>query len=113
MCNFVPVQREHYRIGVPYWGTWAEVFTSDNKEFGGEGVTNGKNIQTIDESMHGCEQCIELTLPANTVFFLECVKPAVKPKAKEKEEQKPQTTAGASKAASAQAAKAASTQAEA
>ena len=37
MCNFVPVQRENYCIGVPYRGVWAEVFSSDAKEFGGGG----------------------------------------------------------------------------
>ena len=41
VCNFVPVQRENYCIGVPYRGVWAEVFSSDAKEFGGGGVTNG------------------------------------------------------------------------
>ena len=74
VCNFVPVQRENYCIGVPYRGTWAEVFSSDAKEFGGGGVTNGKEIKTQDVPMHGCEQSVSLTLPENSVFFLECVK---------------------------------------
>ncbi len=90
VCNFVPVQRENYKIGIPQWGTWSEVFTSDDESFGGGGVTNGKNIRTIDEPMHGCEQCVELTLPANTVFFLECTKPGVKPKPKEVKKAKPE-----------------------
>ena len=90
VCNFVPVQREHYKIGIPQWGIWSEVFTSDDESFGGGGVTNGKIIKTIDEPMHGCEQCVELTLPANTVFFLECTKPGVKPKPKEMKKEKPE-----------------------
>ncbi|MEY8311040.1 1,4-alpha-glucan branching protein GlgB [Oscillospiraceae bacterium 42-9] len=84
VCNFVPVEREDYKIGVPYWGAWAEVFTSDAKEFGGGGVTNGKNILTLDEPMHGCEQSVSLTLPGCSVFFLECVKRSEKPKPKAK-----------------------------
>ncbi len=84
VCNFVPVEREDYKIGVPYWGAWAEVFTSDAKEFGGGGVTNGKNIRTLDEPMHGCEQSVSLTLPGCSVFFLECVKRSEKPKPKAK-----------------------------
>ena len=52
---------------------WAEVFSSDAKEFGGEGVTNGRKIKTVDEPMHGCQQSVSLTLPGNSVFFLECV----------------------------------------
>ena len=74
VCNFVPVQRENYCIGVPIRGTWAEVFTSDAKEFGGGGVTNGSAIKTQDVPMHGCEQSVSLTLPGCSVFFLECVK---------------------------------------
>ena len=74
VCNFVPVQRENYCIGVPYRGMWAEVFSSDAKEFGGGGVTNGSSIKTQDVPMHGCEQSVSLTLPGDSVFFLECVK---------------------------------------
>lgn len=79
VCNFVPVERKEYRIGVPFWGTWAEVFSSDQKLFGGGGVTNGSVIKTEDIPMHGCEQSISLTLPANSVFFLECTHKEVKP----------------------------------
>ena len=74
VCNFVPVQRENSCIGVPYRGVWAEVFSSDAQEFGGGGVTNGTAIKTQDVPMHGCEQSISLTLPGDSVFFLECVK---------------------------------------
>ena len=74
VCNFVPVQRENYCIGVPIRGTWAEVFTSDATAFGGGGVTNGSAIKTQDVPMHGCEQSVSLTLPGCSVFFLECVK---------------------------------------
>ena len=89
VCNFVPVQRENYCIGVPFRGTWAEVFTSDAKEFGGGGVTNGKSIKTQDVPMHGCEQSVSLTLPGDSVFFLECVRKTPKRKPKEPGEKKP------------------------
>ncbi len=56
VCNFVPVQREHYCIGVPFAGTYEEVFTTDAEEFGGNGITNGNAIKTLDEPMHGFEQ---------------------------------------------------------
>ena len=82
VCNFVPVERENYCIGVPFRGVWAEVFSSDAKEFGGGGVTNGKEIKTIDEPMHGCGQSVSLTLPGNSVFFLECVEKVPKKAAK-------------------------------
>ena len=72
MCNFLPVQRTNYCIGVPYAGVYEEIFTSDAVEFGGGGITNGKDIRTVNKPMHGFEQQISLTLPENTVFFLRC-----------------------------------------
>ncbi len=79
VCNFTPTVREHYRIGIPIRGIWAEVFNSDDASFGGSGITNGKRIKTQDLPMHGEEQSVELTLPGNSVFFLECVKREEKP----------------------------------
>lgn len=52
VCNFTPVQREMYRIGVPAAGTYSEVFTSDAAEFGGTGVLNGTRASE-DVPMHG------------------------------------------------------------
>lgn len=45
LCNFSPIGRENYRIGVPKAGVYQEVFNSDAEEFGGTGVKN-ENIQT-------------------------------------------------------------------
>ncbi len=91
---------------MPYAGVYEEVFTSDAAEFGGTGFTNGSNIRTVDEAMHGFEQSISLTLPENTVFFLRCKrkvakKPAAKTTAKKPAAKKP----AAKKAAGTKAAK--------
>ena len=59
-------------IGVPFAGTYEEVFTTDAEEFGGNGITNGNAIKTLDEPMHGFEQCIPLTLPPLSVIYLKC-----------------------------------------
>ncbi len=72
VCNFLPVQRENYRIGVPWPGIYTEIFSSDAKEFGGSGITNGGTVKSDWTAMHGCGQSISLTLPANTVLFLKC-----------------------------------------
>ncbi len=40
VCNFTPVPRENYRIGVPTGGTWRELLNSDAQEYGGSGVGN-------------------------------------------------------------------------
>ena len=70
VCNFTPIQREHYCIGVPKSGTYTEVFTSDAAEFGGTGVKNGA-CKTRPNAMHGHPQSIELTLPPLSVIFLQ------------------------------------------
>ncbi|MFI3206678.1 MAG: 1,4-alpha-glucan branching protein GlgB [Clostridia bacterium] len=72
VCNFLPVERENYCIGVPYSGIYEEVFASDKKDFGGAGITNGKEIITADRPMHGFDQCISLNIPANSAFYLKC-----------------------------------------
>ena len=38
VCNFTPEARHHYRVGVPYRGTWVEVFNSDDQKYRGSGV---------------------------------------------------------------------------
>ena len=74
VCNFTPVKREHYCIGVPQSGSYTEVFTSDAAEFGGTGVKNG-TCKTRPDAMHGYPQSIELTLPPLSVIFLQADTP--------------------------------------
>ena len=82
VCNFQPVLRENYCIGVPYDGTYAEVFSTDAEEFGGSGIHNGAAIKTLQKPMHGYEQSISLTLPPMSVFFIKCTRK--KPQRKKK-----------------------------
>ena len=72
VCNFLPVKREKYRIGIPEEGIYTEIFSSDRREFGGKGITNGDTIRTQRVPMHGYEQSVSLTLPAMSVIFLKC-----------------------------------------
>ena len=84
VCNFQPVLREHYRIGVPFAGTYSEVMNTEWSEFGGCGISNGTAIVSEDVPMHGLEQSIELTLPPLSVMYFKCVrkKPKRKPRKK-------------------------------
>ena len=83
VCNFQPVLREDYRIGVPAAGTYSEVFNTDAQEFGGSGISNGTAIVSDDIAMHGFEQSVSLTLPPMSVMYFKCTrkKPKRKPKA--------------------------------
>lgn len=75
VCNFNPVLREHYRIGVPEQAVYTEVFTTDLREFGGAGVLNGE-VPTEAVPMHGFDQSVSLTLPPLSVLFLRSTRPA-------------------------------------
>jgi 1,4-alpha-glucan branching enzyme len=70
-CNFTPVVRERYRLGVPRGGRWREVFNSDAGDYGGSGVGNLGGVEAVNESMHGHGQSIELVLPPLAAVFLE------------------------------------------
>ena len=63
VCNFTPVIRENYRIGLPTKGKLTELFNSDNTEYGGSGVVNPKAIKIEKEAWNGREFSAELTLP--------------------------------------------------
>jgi hypothetical protein len=72
VCNFLPIKREHYNIGVPHKGIYEEVFNTDSIEFGGEGLSNGQNIKTVEVAMHGYDQSLELTIPPLSVMYFKC-----------------------------------------
>ena len=69
-CNFTPVTRSNYRVGVPYEGLWCEVSNSDSVEFGGSGQGNQGGIESSPITAHGRKQSLNLTLPPLAVIFL-------------------------------------------
>ena len=72
VCNFLPVGRNNYRIGVPFAGIYAEVFSTDAKAFGGGGMTNGDTIRSENVPMHGQDQSVSLNLAPMSVIYLKC-----------------------------------------
>lgn len=62
VCNFTPVVRENYRIGMPKHAIWTEILNSDASEFGGSGVLNAGDLQTEKLPFHHFNQSISLTL---------------------------------------------------
>ncbi|MBC8111398.1 MAG: 1,4-alpha-glucan branching protein GlgB [Verrucomicrobia bacterium] len=71
VCNFTPVVRGNYRIGVPKKGAWREILNSDWKDFWGSGIANG-TVYSEDIYVHHRHQSISLTLPPLGVIFLKC-----------------------------------------
>lgn len=68
VCNFQPVRHEVYEIGVPYYGDYTEVFSSDDVKFGGTGIFNG-TLRAKKEPMHGEQYRISLDLPPMAVVY--------------------------------------------
>ena len=69
VCNFVPVKRENYRIGVPKKGTYKVIFNTDSEEFGGTEVS-AKSYKSEKEPMHGRDNSISLTLAPLSAMYL-------------------------------------------
>jgi 1,4-alpha-glucan branching enzyme len=71
VCNFTPVPRYNYRVGVPTGGYWREILNSDAKEYGGSGHGNlgGREVSPIP--FHGRPYSLNLILPPLGVIFLE------------------------------------------
>jgi 1,4-alpha-glucan branching enzyme len=68
-CNFTPVPRLGYRVGVPRGGFWAERLNSDAVEYGGSGQGNGGGVEARAVARHGRPFSLELTLPPLSVVF--------------------------------------------
>jgi 1,4-alpha-glucan branching enzyme len=69
VCNLSPIVREHYRIGLPQAGVWAERLNTDSSEFGGSGVGNAP-LEAQPHPWHGQAQSVELTLPPLATLWL-------------------------------------------
>jgi 1,4-alpha-glucan branching enzyme len=67
VCNFTPVVRGNYRIGVPRKGKLTEIFNSDDVKYAGSGISNSKPIKIDAESWNGRAFSAELVLPPLSV----------------------------------------------
>jgi 1,4-alpha-glucan branching enzyme len=70
ICNFTPVVRENYRVGVPIAGFWRECLNSDAPEYGGSGQGNLGGVEASPLSAHGREHSLNLRLPPLGVLML-------------------------------------------
>ncbi len=69
VCNFTPVPRQNYRIGVPLEGTWKEYLNSDSGEYGGSNQGNLGELETTPVPIHGHPFSINLVLPPLGIIF--------------------------------------------
>jgi 1,4-alpha-glucan branching enzyme len=62
-CNFTPVPRHNYRIGVPLGGRYAEIFNTDSEMFGGSNMGNQGAVRADEVPCHGRLRSLNITLP--------------------------------------------------
>ncbi|MBE6760884.1 MAG: 1,4-alpha-glucan branching protein GlgB [Ruminococcaceae bacterium] len=73
VCNFVPVERKNYRIGLPFYGEYEQIFSTDHKAFGGSGGGITK-IKSELIPMHSLDFSAEFTVPAMSLQHYRCSK---------------------------------------
>ncbi len=69
VCNFTPVPRHNYRVGVPRGGFWREVLNSDARLYGGGGHGNLGGVEATPIPSHERYYSLSLTLPPLGVLF--------------------------------------------
>ena len=76
VCNFTPMVRSNFRLGVPLSGSWKLKLNGDEERFGGSGVSvcAQNQVQSQPISWHGRPHSIEITLPPLATVVLEWVK---------------------------------------
>jgi 1,4-alpha-glucan branching enzyme len=70
VCNFTPVVRHGYRIGVPEGGTYEEALNTDDTRYGGSGVGNSGGVSVEKVPSHGQPYSVSLTLPPLATMIL-------------------------------------------
>ena len=70
-CNFTPVAREGYRLGVPEPGRYREIFNSDSSHYGGSNAGNLGAVEAEPRPWHGRPNSVAITLPPLAVVVLQ------------------------------------------
>lgn len=74
VCNFTPVPRKEYRIGVPLPGFYQELLNSDSEIYGGSNVGNHGGIQAQEAPHHGQPYSISIEFPPLATVVFKCRK---------------------------------------
>ena len=72
VCNFVPVEHEKFRLGVPFVGKYKEILNSDAKQFGGSGMVNPRVKMSKKEEWDARENSIVINLAPVSVAVFSC-----------------------------------------
>ena len=69
VCNFTPVPRSNYRLGVPQEGFYRELINTDSAIYGGSNMGNSGGVHSTSVPSHGLPHSLVLTLPPLSVLF--------------------------------------------
>jgi 1,4-alpha-glucan branching enzyme len=69
-CNFTPVPRDNYQVGVPRGGRWVERLNSDAPYYGGSGIGNFGGLEAAPLPSHGQYHSLSLRLPPLSIVIL-------------------------------------------
>ena len=69
VCNFTPVDRPGYEVGVPTAGWWREILNSNAAEYDGTGLGNAGGASSAPVGVHGRPHSLRLTLPGLTCLY--------------------------------------------
>lgn len=70
VCNFTPVVRHGYRVGVPALTAYRELLNSDSEYYGGSNAGNAGLLKAEPIAANGQPQSLALTLPPLAVIVL-------------------------------------------
>ncbi len=73
VCNFTPVPRTNYIVGVPQGGYWRELVNSDATLYGGSGMGNLGGVVAAPVAAHGRLHSLAVTLPPLAVLMFKGV----------------------------------------
>jgi 1,4-alpha-glucan branching enzyme len=69
VCNFTPVPRYGYRIGVPEKCFYRELLNSDSKAYWGSNMGNQGGLNSEDKPWHGKPYSLNITIPPLAVLY--------------------------------------------
>jgi 1,4-alpha-glucan branching enzyme len=69
VCNFTPVVRINYRVGVPHGGYWREMLNSDSDLYWGSGQGNAGGAQAEPVPQHGRPFSLNITIPPLGILY--------------------------------------------
>ncbi len=69
VCNFVPVGRSDYRIGVPLKGSYRRVLCTDDVKYGGKTPAATSGVKAEAKPMHGYDYSVSLEIPPMSVSY--------------------------------------------